>query len=103
MERLLAVNYFRTKAPWQMFDWVLNTPLKVPHCLKHYDRFLGTDTTFTHNLHCVSYVNWEILRSDEITLNYSSSIVLNVIKFETNIKKAPKTNLVFCLIGQNLF
>ena len=25
---LLAVNYFCKKAPWQMFDWVLNTPLQ---------------------------------------------------------------------------
>ena len=25
--RLKAVNYFRKKAPSQMFDWVLNTPL----------------------------------------------------------------------------
>ena len=26
-ERPLAINYFRKKAPSQMFDWTLNTPL----------------------------------------------------------------------------
>ena len=27
--RLLVVNYFRKKAPSQVFDWVLNTPLTI--------------------------------------------------------------------------
>ena len=28
-ERLKAVNDFRKKAPSEMFDWILNTPLEL--------------------------------------------------------------------------